>query len=252
MSGLLSLAKKLSWYIRHALFYIVIIPTTVLIATGGLLLAWLGPKTTYWFVTRWSWVYVHWASICFNLKFHIKGLDNIPKSPCVVIANHQSNWETLFMQLLLPRQSWVLKRELLWIPFFGWGLALLQPISIRRQDRHSIKRLLVEGKKRLDAGRWVIIYPEGTRLGVESFKNFSRSAAALAIHANVPILPIAHNAGYFWPRGPWIQNSGVIQVSIGQPIEVNPQQSATSDLTKEVERWINAERQKMPPLSNLH
>lgn len=145
-------------------------------------------------------------------------------------------WETIFMQVLLPEQSWVLKKELLHIPVFGWGLALLNPIAINRKNIHSVKELIQQGTKRLKNGRWIIIFPEGTRVAPKVHHRYSRSGAALARASGYAVVPIAHNAGLFWPRGFFIKKPGTIQIVIGPVIPSVGK--TTTEINLLAEQWI--------------
>ncbi len=237
------------WILRLIIFYLGIIPATILIASFGWLCAPLPDIYCYTIITSWSHFFIFWAKHICGLKYTVIGRENIPKAPFVALCNHQSMWETIFMQVLLPPQSWVLKRELLWIPFFGWGLALIKPIAVRRDRLADIKVILAKGAQRLNAGRCVVFYPEGTRLMPGAYKRFSRTGAALAIATRVPVVPIAHNAGNFWPRGPWIKHPGTITVRIGTLLASN---GATKDqdpskITALAEAWITEQKTQMSP-----
>lgn len=237
--------KQLCWALRLFLFYLGIIPATIIIATFGWLCAPLPDAWCYRIITSWSHLFICWAKITCGLKFRITGKENLPEKPFIVLCNHQSMWETIFMQVLLPPQSWVLKRELLWIPFFGWGLALIKPIAVYRDRLADIKFILAQGLKRISMGRCVIFYPEGTRMAPGTSRRFSRTGAALAIAAKVPVIPIAHNAGHFWPRGPWIKRSGTIEMHIGPPI--SPIDKDASQITTTAENWITAAKAALTP-----
>ncbi len=231
------------WYLRLIIFYMGVIPATVIIATLGWICAPLPSLWCYKIITSWSHFFIWWAKVICGLKYEVVGLENLPTAPYVVLCNHQSMWETIFMQVLLPPQSWVLKRELLWIPFFGWGLALIKPIAVSRANLRDIRIILQKGMQRINAGRCVVFYPEGTRLAPHEQKRFSRTGAALAIAANVPIIPIAHNAGLFWPRGPWIKQPGTIQVRIGSAVTAEPQDASV--FTTAAENWINEQKARL-------
>lgn len=237
--------QQLIWKLRLVVFYIGVIPATIIIATCGWLCAPFPAIWCYRIITSWSHFFIWWAKIICGLKYKVVGKENLPKVPYVVLCNHQSMWETIFMQVLLPPQSWVLKKELLWIPFFGWGLALIRPIAVSRNKLSDIKVILSKGTARLNEGRCVVFYPEGTRIEPGMKRRYSRTGAALALAANVPIVPIAHNAGNFWPRGPWIKKPGTITVNIGEPIWADAQ--PTASLTALAEKWINEERSQMQP-----
>ncbi len=237
--------NKLVWALRLFAFYLGVIPATIIIATSGWLGAPLPASWRYKIITSWSRFFILWAKICCGLKYKIIGKKNLPKAPFIVLCNHQSMWETIFMQVLLPPQSWVLKRELLWIPFFGWGLALIKPIAVSRSKLSDIKVILKKGAQRINEGFCVVFYPEGTRIAPGAKRRYSRTGAALAVAAKVPIVPIAHNAGNFWPRGPWIKQPGVITIRIGEAIM--PGDQNTANLTAAAEAWINSQREIMHP-----
>lgn len=230
------------WKFKVTVFYLLIAFLAVFFSFFGTL-TWLLPrKMSYWLITRWSVCFIHLAKWLCGVKYQVLGEENIPAKPCVVACNHQSVWETLFMQLLFPQQSWALKRELLFIPFFGWALAALKPIAINRKNQRSINQLLQQGVKRLEDGSWVIIYPEGTRILPNENKRYSRSCAALAIAARCSVLPIAHNAGILWPKHN-LKSSGTITVSIGPALQSEHQDAST--LTKRIEKWINVEKNRI-------
>ncbi len=222
--------------LRNILFYLGVIPVTIFLASIGWILFFTPFSFRYWLITRWSHFFIFWSKRIIGLQYSVTGAENIPKKNAIVLSNHQSAWETVFYQVLLPTQTWVLKKELLYIPFFGWGLALIEPISINRREFNSVKALIKQGKKRLDAGRWVIIFPEGTRVPVGGHQRFTRSGAALAEASQYPILPIAHNAGLFWPKGFFIKKPGTIQVKIGPLID--PKDKTVAEINDEAEKWI--------------
>jgi len=221
---------------RNFLFYLGLVPATLLFAILGTLFFFLPFKARYYLITRWSHFFIFWAKITCGLRYKVTGKENIPTKNVIIFANHQSMWETIFMQVLFPTQSWVLKKELLKIPVFGWGLALLDPIAIDRKQFNSVKALIQQGFERLQKGRWVVIFPEGTRVAPNMNRPYSRSGAALAEATGYPILPVAHNAGLYWPRGFFIKKPGTIQVVIG-PIIESKEKTATV-LNKEAEHWI--------------
>ncbi|MDD7805972.1 MAG: lysophospholipid acyltransferase family protein [Endozoicomonas sp. (ex Botrylloides leachii)] len=174
--------------------------------------------------------------IC-GVRWQVHGFENIPERPCVIISNHQSSWETFFLQTLVTPQNQVLKRELLNIPFFGWALRAIKPITINRSDpREAIKLVRTQGKALLDNDIPVLIFPEGTRNPNGELGKFSRGGSGLACSANVDILPIAHNAGKYWPNNRWIKTPGSIQVFIGKPMTTNGKGSA--EVNNEVREWI--------------
>lgn len=225
--------------IRNFFFYLGIIPATLLFSTLGNLLFFLPFKARYYLITRWSHFFIFWAKAVAGLEYSVEGLENLPSQNAIVLSNHQSMWETIFMQVLLPEQSWVLKKELLYIPVFGWGLALIEPIAINRKQFNSVKALIHQGKKRLQQGRWVVIFPEGTRVAPHAVRRFSRSGAALAKATAFPIVPIAHNAGDFWPKGYLIKKTGTIKVVIGSLIDTK--NKTADEINALAEKWIRSE-----------
>jgi 1-acyl-sn-glycerol-3-phosphate acyltransferase len=221
---------------RNLLFYLGVIPSVMLFGTVALLIFFLPYQYRYWIITRWSYFFIFWAKATCGLQYQVEGISHLPKKPVIVLANHQSTWETIFFQMLLPPQCWVLKKDLLYIPLFGWGLALLEPIAIHRKQLNSIKELLRQGKQRLQQHRWIIIFPEGTRAKPGEDRRFSRTGAALAKSSHTPIIPIAHNAGVFWPKGVLIKKPGIIKISIGPMIE--PEEKSVTEINQIAETWI--------------
>jgi 1-acyl-sn-glycerol-3-phosphate acyltransferase len=192
----------------------------------------------YRFVNLWSraimWLLQHLNGV----RFDLHGLEHIPKGRAVVVmANHQSPWETFFLQLLVSPQATILKRELLWIPFFGWGLALLKPIAINRSaGSQALKTVLREGAARLAEGISVMIFPEGTRQPPGTIGRFNSGGAMLAARAGVDVLPVAHNSGDCWPGRSVMRYPGTIRLVVGEPISARGKSAKA--LTAEVAHWI--------------
>jgi 1-acyl-sn-glycerol-3-phosphate acyltransferase len=207
--------------VRIAIFYLVLSLSAFVWGTLSLLIAPFLPfRTRYRFVIR-AWCrFATWlATVTVGIRYEVSGVENIPDTPCVVLSKHQSTWETFFLSGYFEPLSQVLKRELLFVPFFGWAMALLKPIAIDRDNpKLALKQLAKQGDERLKQGAWVLIFPEGTRVPVGQIGKFSRGGTALAVNAGLPVLPIAHNAGQFWPRDGWGKRSGTIQVVIGKPM----------------------------------
>lgn len=177
--------------------------------------------------------------IC-GVEYRVLGAEHIPKKPSIVLSKHQSAWETLAFQKIFPPQVWVLKKELLRIPFFGWGLAMTSPIAIDRSSgKAALEQVVEQGRDRLRQGFWVVIFPEGTRIAPGKKGKYRIGGAWLATHVNVPVVPVAHNAGEFWGRNSFIKRPGTITVSIGAPID--PAGMEPGDLNVLVEAWIEAE-----------
>ncbi len=179
-----------------------------------------------------------WAGRFFcGLDYTIEGLENLPDRPSVILAKHSTVFESYAFLVHLPRQTWVAKRELSWIPIFGWGFAALKPISINRNAGGSaVSQVITQGKARLAEGIWVTVYPEGTRLPPNETRRYGISGAALAREANCPIVPVAHNAGEFWPRRSIIKRPGLIRIVIGPPITPGDRPPKQTNLV--VQEWI--------------
>ena len=175
-----------------------------------------------------------------GIRYQILGAENIPKTPSIVLSKHQSAWETLAFQKIFPPQVWVLKKELLLIPFFGWGLAMTSPIAIdRKSGKKALEQIVEQGRERLKQGFWIVIFPEGTRIPPGKRGKYRIGGAWLATHTNVPVVPVAHNAGEFWGRNSFIKMPGTITVSIGKPID--PTGMEAGELNEKVEAWIENE-----------
>lgn len=185
----------------------------------------------------WAAVNLWWLRVTCRLSYHVEGLENIPEQPGIVMAKHQSAWETITLQTLFSPQVWVLKRELLRLPVFGWGLASMRPIAIDRSaGRAAVQQVVDQGIQRLKDGLWVIIFPEGTRTAPGHRGKYRIGGAILAEQSGYPVVPVAHNAGEFWSRKAFSKYPGVIQVVIGPPIP-SKGRSAT-EIIREVEDWI--------------
>ncbi|MBX2868234.1 MAG: 1-acyl-sn-glycerol-3-phosphate acyltransferase [Acidiferrobacterales bacterium] len=180
-----------------------------------------------------------------GIRYRVQGLENIPSEPSIIISNHQSAWETLFFQLIFPPLSFVLKRQLLWIPFFGWGLAAYHPIAIdRSKKKRALDQLITQGAERLNAGRWLVIYPEGTRMGPGEPGKFQIGGAMIAAKTGAPIVPIAHNGGVFWAKRSFYKYPGTIDIVIGTPI---PSQGVKArELNQQSEEWIKQTLTTLP------
>lgn len=175
-----------------------------------------------------------------GLDYEVHGAELLPLEAAVVLCNHQSAWETIALRAILPlEQTWVLKRELLWIPLFGWALAIFKPIAIdRASGRKAVKQLLGAGRQALKAGRWIVIFPEGTRVAPGEHRPHAIGGALLAARNKSLVVPIAHNAGVFWARRSLVKYPGKIDLVIGEPISSDGK-SAT-ELNAEVEQWIGS------------
>jgi 1-acyl-sn-glycerol-3-phosphate acyltransferase len=180
------------------------------------------------------------ARVLCGIRHRVIGMENVGDTPKIVACKHSSTWETLFLSRLLPPLAYVAKKELLALPFFGWGFRLASPITIDRDAGHdAMSQIATQGRERFAQGFWIILYPEGTRIPVGKRVRYKTGAARLAIEMRTPILPIAHNAGWLWPKGVMGKRPGTITLSIGKPIDPGTMDPAR--LMQTVERWIEAE-----------
>ena len=184
-------------------------------------------------------------SLTCGINVQVDGLENVPHTPCVILSKHQSTWEVFFLQRLFMPVSPILKQELLKIPFFGWGIRLMHPIAIDRSNpRQAMKQVMQQGTQRISEGNRVVIYPEGSRIPYGKIGKYGRSGAALAIAAGVPIIPVAHNAGYCWPARQLMKRPGTIHVIIGKPIIVTAE-SNSQVVTEQVKDWIETQQLRL-------
>ncbi|MTI63635.1 lysophospholipid acyltransferase family protein [Methylophaga sp.] len=207
---------------RSLVFFIIYAVTAVLFSCLGVLLWPLPFKWRYAVISQWAKTNI-WllAKIC-DLHLEVEGKEHIGGEPAVIICKHQSAWETLALQAVFPPQVWVLKRELLWIPFFGWGLASLNPIAIdRKAGRKALGQVIEQGLDRLSSGAWVVVFPEGTRVAPGRMGKFGIGGARLAVDTGYPVIPVAHNAGHYWPKRGFMKKPGTIKMVIGEKIETS-------------------------------
>lgn len=197
-------------------------------------------------LTRWWMVAVIWLGkvIC-RMDYQVKGWENVKKiKNGIIFSKHQSAWETIFLAATFDQAAIIVKRELLWLPFFGWGLALLKPIAINRNNaRSALQQIIQQGKRYLDAGRWVIVFPEGTRVAPGEIGKYRLGGARLAVESGFPLIPVAHNAGYCWSRRQFIKNPGTIQIIFGPPLY--PQGRTPEELLAAAKAWIEKEMEKL-------
>ena len=231
-------------FLRSLLYFIGSIISLIVITLCGLFLVILPYSYRQRFLSNWAIFCIWWLKITLNITTDIKGSENVNSSPSVIISNHQSTWETLAFQTIFPAHTWVLKQELLWLPVFGWSLALLKPIVINRGDKlNAIKKVIKQGSERLGQGISVVVFPEGTRQTYKHLGDYQNGAAAIAKKSGHDIIPVYHNAGKFWPKGSFIKKPGVITVVIGKPISSSFLTS--SELTKEVRNWTLEQEKKL-------
>ncbi len=227
-------------FLRSLLFFIGQVITAPIFTIVALLAMPFNPILRNDLISGWARSMLWWLKVTCNIRHEITGLENITDSPTIVLSKHQSAWETLAFQAIFPTQVYVLKRELLWIPIFGWGLAMSSPIAIDRSaGREALKKLVANGQARLDRGFWVVIFPEGTRITPGERSKYHIGGAWLATHTKTQVLPVAHNAGEYWAKNTFIKKPGVIKMHIGKPIQTEGLKADA--LNQQVEGWIEAE-----------
>lgn len=230
--------KQVLLFLRSLIFYIGYIVTLVPYTSLCIIIGIFFPtKSRFRYFILWNTFAIWWLKISCGVQVKVSGQENIPSGPFVLMSNHQSPWETIFIYSFFHPITATLKKELLFIPFFGWTLAMLAPIAIdRKKKRSAMTMLLAQGKQRLQNGIRVLIFPEGTRVDPGKSKNWSSGGASLAIGAEATVLPFAHNAGIYWPAHKFIKFPGTIEVVIGKPIDATGQNPR--ELTEKVKQWV--------------
>ena len=235
--------------ILHMLWMVVtVIPYTLAV----LLTKWVSGSSskTYRVARAWLKLSVDSAKVIMGIQYRVQGMENLPTDPkqgVVLLVKHQSTYETFLMPAIMPRPlAYVFKKELLKVPFFGWSIGALDMIHIDRAQRsRAFHKVVEQGKRLLDQGTWVIMFPEGTRIKRGEKGEYKTSATRLAIMTGAPVVPVAVTSAKCWPRKAFIKSPGVVDVSIGEPI---PSVGRKHDeLMAEVEAWIEAEMQRLDP-----
>lgn len=187
----------------------------------------------------WCSLVLSWLRITCNISFRFEGQEYLAQTPAVILSKHQSTWETLALQVAYQPLTWVAKRELMRVPLFGWGLALLKPIGIdRAAGRKAMEQIVEQGAERLRSGISVVVFPEGTRTSPGTKRRYRIGGAVLAKESGFKVIPVAHNAGQFWGRRSFVKQPGEIVMRFGAPIEVADK--TPSEIIAEVEQWIEA------------
>lgn len=231
--------------LRSLVFYLGLATATLVFVPLGLLLLPLPFATRFRVMSRWS-AFNLWSlkAIC-GLEYQVTGIENIPRQAGIILCKHQSAWETLALQLVFPAQVWVLKRELLWIPIYGWGLASMAPIAIdRAAGMRALRQIVAGGKERLARGIWVVIFPEGTRVAPGKRGRYQPGGGMLAAETGCPVVPVAHNSGYFWPRNSLRKRPGRITMAIGPVIDSRGR--SAEEITRLAEEWIESTVAQLP------
>jgi 1-acyl-sn-glycerol-3-phosphate acyltransferase len=235
---------------RSALFLALLIVFTPFYWTIVMLSAPFSRLTRYYVISGWPRVALFLTRWLLGIHFEVRGHENIPREPCVILSKHQSAWETIAFTSVFPPHVYVIKRELLWLPFLGWGLALMSPIAIDRSNRkRAMQRMIELGCQRFRQGFSIMVYPEGTRVAVGRRGVYKLGGAVLAVENGARALPVAHNAGIVWPRNSFIKHPGKVTVIIGPAID-------TAGLTAEqvmrrAEEWIESEMTRLTPVKAI-
>ena len=222
--------------VYYALLIVILVPYWVMVMCVAPL-----PRIPRWkIIAGWPRLAAWLAIYVLGIRYEVRGRENIPAEPVVILSKHSSAWETLAFSGIFPPHVYVMKRELLWLPFLGLGLALFSPIFINRADRKNAMRRMIElGKERFAQGFCIMIYPEGTRIAVGKRGVYKLGGAYIAVQTGARVLPVAHNAGLLWPRNAFLKRPGKVTVMIGKPIESaghTPEQ-----LMRKVEDWIEGQ-----------
>lgn len=223
--------------IRSAVFFLGMALATIIVCPLILLAKFLSFETRYRIAQGWVQFNLWSLKVVCGLSYTVEGRENIPDRCAVILCKHQSAWETIALQAIFPPMTFILKQELLKIPLWGWSMAALEPIAIDRSAKSAaLKQVLRDGEARLSAGRWVVIFPEGTRVAPGQRGRYNASGGLLACRAGCPVVPVAHNAGEFWRRNAFLKFPGVVKVSIGPTIDAS--QHGATEVNKLAEDWI--------------
>lgn len=231
--------------IRSSLFFIGYAGLTFIISTLAMLAFYILPsKVTFYLFATWCRLVLSWLRLTCGISYQISGHHSRPDTPVIVLSNHQSTWETIFLYQFFTPCCPILKKELLDIPFWGWALRLQKPIAIdRSKPREAGKSLLTQGAQRIQEGISILVFPEGTRSKAGTLGKFSRGGAQLAAATSTPVVPVLHNAGEFWPAGSSQKKPGVIQVYIGEVISSEGKDPKV--LAAEFEVWVEENKHRV-------
>jgi len=238
---------RFTLFLRSLLFAVLVALLTIVWAFVCMLVSPLPYNKRYWVTARWNVTVVWLGKVLCGMNYRVIGVENLPDEPVVLLSKHQSAWETIFYLMYMPRPLvFVFKKELHYIPFFGWGLALLRMIPIdRSKGKDAFAHVVIQGKKRLGNGQWIIMFPEGTRIPVGEKGFYKGGGARLAVETNATVVPLAVNSGDCWPKNSFVKQPGLITVSIGKPISVEGKTPV--EVMQEVETWIEAEMRVISP-----
>ncbi|MCS5591933.1 MAG: 1-acyl-sn-glycerol-3-phosphate acyltransferase [Gammaproteobacteria bacterium] len=231
-------------FLRSLFYFIGSIISLVVIAFFSLFFYFAAYPARYRILSKWAQFCMWWLRVTVKVTIKVEGGENICKEPCVIVSNHQSTWETLAFQTVFPAHTWVLKKELLSIPVFGWNLAMLSPIVIKRSDKfRAMKQVIKQGSDRLRGGISVVIFPEGTRQPHKKLGKYQNGAVAIAKISGRPLQPVFHNAGKCWPKGGFLKKPGVITIVVGEPIFAND--GSVNEITEKIKEWTVEQSQRI-------
>lgn len=232
-------------WLGSIVFTTLLFVSVVLYGPVTLVVRLFGYRAMYGAVVLWCRAMLTLLRRLCGLGYSVRGLERLPARSTVILMKHSSSWETISQLVLFPRQTWVLKQELIWAPILGWAIFALKPIPIdRKGGRAAVEQVLHRGQRRLAEGLWVVIFPEGTRVPAGQTRRYGMSGTLLAQAAGRPIVPVAHNAGYYWPRRSLLKHPGTIEVVVGDPIETADRDAR--EINAEVQSWIESEITRMP------
>jgi 1-acyl-sn-glycerol-3-phosphate acyltransferase len=228
-------------YFRSLVYFVLFVAATAVFGVIVLVSALMPLSIEQRYVIPRTWgLFLTWlAGVVCGLTYTVEGQENLPKQPFVSLWKHSSTWDTFAQMFVVPPAAWLLKREVIWIPIVGWAVATYKPIAINRSAGHSaVNQVVSQGRERLESGMGVIVYPEGTRVAPGETRKYGISGALLAAETGAPVVPIAHNSGYFWRRHSFLKKAGVIRVVIGPPIDTRG--LTAREVNERAQQWIEA------------
>jgi len=226
-------------HLRSLIYTVMLFLTTAFFAIVVIVFMWLPPARLYAVPRTWARLNLWLLKTLCGLDYRIEGVEHLPDVPFISMWKHSSTWETIAQMLLVPRASWLLKREILWVPLLGWAIARFKPIAIdRKAGGTAVNQVVTQGRERLSEGLGVIIYPEGTRVAPGETRKFGMSGALLASQSGAPLVPIAHDSGYYWRRRGLLKRPGTIRVVIGPPLD--PRGLEPREITERAKEWVDS------------
>ncbi|HLX53635.1 MAG TPA: lysophospholipid acyltransferase family protein [Aquella sp.] len=238
--------KTVLVFIRSTILWVVTLGLVPVYMVIGYLLYVINARARHKILSTWGLIFSFMAKYVCGVKYIVTGLENLPKEPSIIASNHQSTWETFGYVPILPQHVWILKRELIRLPFFGWALRTASPIAIDRSNRvGSAQQIIHQGAQRLAQGFWILVFPEGTRVAPNVIKPFKVGVARMAIALDVAVVPVANNAGYCMPRSSYMLYPGTVNIIIDKPIRAEVGETADK-LTARIEQVV---RQNLAKIS---